>query len=256
MVDEIRLQFLSNSGFLLTTEEEKRVIIDPYLTGNALAPFGPEKVPSVDLVLASHVAPDHLGDSFLLARRDGVPLFCDIVSRQLALAAGLAKEQIKSGIYGASPKVNVIDLRIVEARHASSAMDASGHLMTGYPLAFLITTPRGLRIYHAGDTSLFSDMQLIGRLYRPHIGLFPVGSAAPGMGIDMLPGEAAQAAQWVGCELAVPMHYWDAKHPAEFTAAVKALTPWMEVRTMAPGEELVLSIIKQGVRATFIHKNS
>jgi L-ascorbate metabolism protein UlaG (beta-lactamase superfamily) len=64
---EVRLQYLSNSGFLLTTEEGRRVVIDPYLTGNAAAPFGAEKIPPLDLIIVTHAAFDHLGDAFILA---------------------------------------------------------------------------------------------------------------------------------------------------------------------------------------------
>jgi len=65
--NKVKLQYLSNSGFILTTEEGKRIIIDPYLTNNPRAPFGPEKIPKIDLVLVTHAAFEHLGDSFYLA---------------------------------------------------------------------------------------------------------------------------------------------------------------------------------------------
>lgn len=74
MPSEVKLQYLSNSAFLLTTEEGKRIILDPYLTGNPAAPFGPEKIPPVDLVVVTHAAFDHLGDSFHLAKRNNAPL--------------------------------------------------------------------------------------------------------------------------------------------------------------------------------------
>jgi L-ascorbate metabolism protein UlaG (beta-lactamase superfamily) len=135
-------------------------------------------------------------------------------------------------------------------------VDSAGRTITGIPLAFLITTSQGLRIYHAGDTCLFGDMKLIGQYYRPHIGLIPVGAASPEYGKDLPPVEAAQAAQWIGCELVVPMHYCEPNDPAEFTATVKILAPWMEVTLMRPGEELILSVIKQGARTTFILKDS
>jgi L-ascorbate metabolism protein UlaG (beta-lactamase superfamily) len=96
---EIRLQYLSNSGFLLTTEEGKRVVIDPYLTDNPAAPFGPERISPIDLVIVTHAAFDHLGDSLYLAKRDSASLVCDYLVRQLAYAEGLSKEQIKSCSY-------------------------------------------------------------------------------------------------------------------------------------------------------------
>lgn len=253
---EIKLQYLSNSGFLLTTEEEKRVVIDPYLTGNPAAPFGPDKILPVDLIIVTHAAFDHLGDAFSLAKRDSASLVCDYLVRQLAYAEGLSKEQVKSCSYGGTVDREGVSLRVLQAKHTSYVVDNAGRTNTGIPLAFLITTPKGLRIYHAGDTCLLGDMKLIGQLYRPHIGLIPVGAASPQYGKDLPPVEAAQAAQWIGCELAVPMHYCDPEDPAEFSAAARILAPWMEVICMKPGEELILSVIKQGARTTFILKDS
>ena len=254
--NKVKLQYLSNSGFILTTEEGKRIIIDPYLTNNPRAPFGPEKIPKIDLIMVTHAAFDHLGDSFYLAKRDKAHLICDCLVRQLAYTEGLFKEQIKSCSYGGTIERAGISIRVLQAIHVSSVVDDKGNLSLGLPLAFLITTSKGLRIYHAGDTCLFSDMKLIGQLYRPHIGLIPVGAAAPQYGKDLPPREAAQAAQWIGSELTVPIHYCDSQDPFEFATTVKILTPWMEVKIMQPGEELIVSLIKQGARTTFILQNS
>jgi len=256
MIAECKLKYLSNSGFLLTTEEGKRVVIDPYLTGNPKAPFGPDKIPPVDLVIVTHAAFDHLGDSLWLARRDQAVLLGDYVVRQLAWDAGLAKEKVKASAYGGIEAYGGVTLKVLQAFHCSFAVDASGRTMTGIPLSFLITTPHGVRIYHAGDTSLYGDMKLIGQLYRPHIGLIPVGAAGPQYGKDLPPAEAALAAQWIGCELAIPMHYFEPQDPIDFAAAVRILAPWMEVKLMKPGEEMILSVSKQGSRTSFFIKES
>ncbi len=226
----VRLQYLSNSGFLLTTEEGKRIILDPYLTRNPSAPFGPEKIPPIDLVVETHAAFDHLGDSFQLAKRDKAPLVGDYLVRQLVLTDGLPKEQVKSCSYGGTVERAGISLRVLMAHHTSNVLNRSGDPFTGIPLAFLITTPVGLRIYDAGDTCLFGDMKLIGQLYRPHIGLIPVGAAAPQYGKDLSPSEAALAAQWIGCEFVIPMHYCDPQDPSEFVLSLKILAPWMEAK--------------------------
>jgi len=252
---EAKLKYLSNSGFLLTTEEGKRILIDPYLTGNAAAPLGPEEIQPVDIVIVTHAAFDHIGDSFQIAKKSNAYIIGDYLVRQLALAAGIPREKIKSCSYGGKVEIAGITLRALMAKHTSHVVNPSGDPITGIPLAFLITTPGGLRIYDAGDTCLFSDMKLIGQLYRPHIGLIPVGAAGPNYGKDLPPSEAAQAAQWVGCELAIPIHYCDDRDAEEFSLAVRILAPWMEVKCMKPGEEINLSIIKQGKRSTFIIKD-
>jgi len=153
---EARLQYLSNSGFLLTTEEGRRVVIDPYLTDNAAAPFGPERIPPLDLIIVTHAAFDHLGDAFYLAKRDGASLVCDYLVRQLAYAEGLSKEQVKSCSYGGTVNRGGVTLRVLQATHTSYIVDDVGRPSTGIPLAFLITTAKGLRIYHAGDTCLLA----------------------------------------------------------------------------------------------------
>jgi L-ascorbate metabolism protein UlaG (beta-lactamase superfamily) len=86
--------------------------------------------------------------------------------------------------------------------------------------------------------------------------LIPVGAAGPQYGKDLPPAEAAQAAQWIGCELAIPTHYYDPQDPVEFSAASRILAPWMEVKIMKAGEEVILSILKQGNRTTFFLRDS
>ena len=73
-------------------------------------------------------------------------------------------------------------------------------------MSFLITTRDQLRIYAAGDTSIFYDLQLFGQLYRPHIGLIPVGGF-PGYFTELSPSEAALAANWLCLHTAIPIHY-------------------------------------------------
>jgi hypothetical protein len=128
---EVRLQYLSNSGFLLTTEEGRRVVIDPYLTGNAAAPFGAEKIPPLDLIIVTHAAFDHLGDAFILAKRDGASLVCDYLVRQLAYAEGLSKEQVKSCSYGGTVYREGVTLRVLQATHTSYTVDDVGRPSTG-----------------------------------------------------------------------------------------------------------------------------
>ena len=53
-----------------------------------------------------------------------------------------------------------------------------------------------------GDTDIFGDMALIHEIYQPHIGLVPIGDR-----FTMGPSEAAQAAAWTKCKLAIPIHY-------------------------------------------------
>jgi len=75
-------------------------------------------------------------------------------------------------------------------------------LYLGEPAGFVIEMENGFRIYHAGDTAVFSDMRLIGELYRPDIALLPIGGH-----YTMGPREAAMAVEFLGVKHVLPIHY-------------------------------------------------
>ena len=96
----------------------------------------------------------------------------------------------------------------------------------------------GKKIYHAGDTALFSDMKLIGDLYRPDVALLPIGGR-----FTMGPDEAMMAAQYIGAPLVIPIHYntWPkiSQDPATFKFAIERTTD-MKVAVLKPGETIEL----------------
>ena len=98
-----------------------------------------------------------------------------------------------------------VTIRSLKADHLSFFKSKDGYL-SSIAMSFLITTRDQLRIYAAGDTSIFYDLQLFGQLYRPHIGLIPVGGF-PGYFTELSPSEAALAAKWLCLHTAIPIHY-------------------------------------------------
>ena len=123
-------------------------------------------------------------------------------------------------------------MRAVEVRHLS-AFEASDQYLTGMPLAFLIWSDEEpeIRVLHLGDTCIFSDLKLLAELYRPTIAFIGIG-AAPGFFAEMAPSEGAQAALWLGLDVALPMHFEaDPAAAGAFCAAVEHLprkiTTWV-----------------------------
>jgi len=96
----------------------------------------------------------------------------------------------------------------------------------------------GKSVYHAGDTALFSDMALIGKLYHPDVALVPIGGR-----YTMGPEEAMMAAQMIGAPVVIPIHYntWPiiAQDPAEFARALKRTTD-CRACILEPGQSLSL----------------
>jgi L-ascorbate metabolism protein UlaG (beta-lactamase superfamily) len=193
-----------------------RIVIDPFLSSNPLAPCTQEDLVDPDVILVSHAAVDHYGDAPALAKRTGAPVICDAAVRAMLIDEGVPPDQITATTWGIVVEVAGLEVRPVECHHWSSGTLSDGRQVVGNPIAFIIETEPGVRIYHYGDTSIF-DMRLIGELYRPTVGLLgctlprELAHLVPGPGTfltgEMDPNEAARAAEMLGLDLAVACHY-------------------------------------------------
>ncbi|MGH2350834.1 MAG: MBL fold metallo-hydrolase [Chloroflexota bacterium] len=247
-----RLRFLGVAGYEIIGPGQ-RILVDPFLAGNPGAPLGPDDLQAPDVILVTHAAPDHLGDTPAIARRTGAPVVCGADVRALLLDQGIPADQVRATVWGIVVDVGGVVVRPVECRHWSSAQLSNGAIVTGVPLAYIVEPESGVRIYHYGDTAIF-DMRLIGDLYRPTIGLLgcaqprALAQMAPGAGRmvsgEMAPREAALAAEMLGLKLAVACHYSETSDPdvTEFLKLVHELdtTGQREALAMEPGEVLVV----------------
>jgi len=248
-----RLHFLGIAGYVIEGPRS-RIVIDPCLSENPTAPCGPEDLPTPDVILVSHAASDHLGDTLAIARRTGAPVVCGADVRTLLLAQGLPSDQVRATVWGIVVEVGGVLVRPVECHHWSQALLPNGSLVSGVPLGFIVETEPGVRIYHYGDTAIFGDLRLIGELYAPTIGLLgcaqprALADAVPGPGRivtgEMSPREAALAAELLRVDLAVACHYLDTGDPdvGAFLALVPELDTTGKRLAMAlePGECLVV----------------
>lgn len=208
------LRFLGVAGYEIETPSA-RILIDPFLTGNPLAPCQPEDLADPELILVSHAAFDHLGDAAEIAIRTGAPVVCSADVRLLLLDRGVPERQIQATVWGVVVEVAGIEVRPVEAHHWSAGTLSDGTPVSGVPLAFIVECEPGVRVYHYGDTSIF-DMRLIGELYRPTVGLIGCtvppelqngASAGRILTGELTPSEAALAAEMLGVDVVVACHY-------------------------------------------------
>ena len=198
-----------------------RVLLDPFLTGNPAADVGPDELPAPDVILASHAAWDHMGDAAAVALRTGAPVICGTDTAALLREAGVPDAQIRVTVWGIRVRVGELLIHPVESHHWSQARLADGSTITGTPMGFVVEAEPGVPVYHFGDSAIFSDLALIGRLHHPVSGLLgctqPWSLVAPGAGEvatgEMSPREAALAAEYLGVRFAVATHYEDAGHP-------------------------------------------
>ena len=210
-----RLTYFGAAGYEIVGPTH-RILIDPFLSQNPKAPVAPEELEAPDVILVSHAAFDHYGDTAAIAKRTGAPVVSDAGVRALLVDEGVSPDQVQATTWGIVTEVAGIEIRPVECHHWSAGQLSNGQTAIGNPLAFIVETEPGVRIYHYGDTCVF-DMRLIGELYRPTVGL--LGCTVPHELLDRVPGpgrfltgemdadEAARVAEMLGLKLAVACHY-------------------------------------------------
>jgi L-ascorbate metabolism protein UlaG (beta-lactamase superfamily) len=120
---------------------------------------------------------------------------------------------------------------MTDARHSSSTEDGT---YSGEPAGVVIEL-NGTRVYHAGDTCVFGDMQLIGRIYSPDVAILPIGGH-----YTMDPGEAAVALELLGVRRCIPCHYGTFPLLAGTPDALRQLASGVEVIAPEPGETVTL----------------
>jgi L-ascorbate metabolism protein UlaG (beta-lactamase superfamily) len=246
-----QIRFLGAAGFEFVGPR-KRILIDPYLSGNRLAPVNHEELETPDVILVTHAAFDHLGDTAAIARRTGAPVVCDNGTKRILVDRGVNADQIRAVTWGIVVEIGGVVVRPVECHHRSAGELSDGTVVVDTPLSFIVETEPGCRIYHYGDTCIF-DMRLIGELYRPTVGLLgctiaaEVAELVPGPGRiltgEMDPRECSLAAEMLGVELAIACHYLVPDENVErFLECVPAGDPSGRRRAVAlnPGEAIVV----------------
>jgi len=211
------IRFLGIAAFEITNSQGQVILIDPYLDENPASPLKVRDLQRVDLVLATHLALDHLGDAAAISRKFGCPVVCGPEVKAFLVQQGADPGLIRTLPWGGQVNPRGIRVRAVECHHTSFRQAPDGQYLTGQPLGFILYADPGVRIYHSGDTAIFSDLKLVGELYRPNIGLLCACELEKDYleqlglkdhyGNEMSGDEGALAASWLGLEVAIICHY-------------------------------------------------
>lgn len=192
----VKVTYIGHSCF--TIEGTKRIIIDPFLSGNPDATTAPDEV-ECDYILVTHGHADHLGDAIGISKKTGATI---VAPYELAIYCQMqgAKNVHPMYIGGAHQFESNLKVKLTIAHHGSAVM-GKDIVYTGSPCGMLIMLD-GKTIYHSGDTGLFYDMKLIGESNNIDLALLPIGD-----NFTMGPKDAAQAVKFLNCKEVIPMHY-------------------------------------------------
>ncbi len=200
MADTLSITWLGHASFKMDTPGGKTLYLDPWLEENPSCPKDHKKVEKCDLILITHGHFDHVGDVIPLAKAHKPPI---VAQNEVAVWLGEKGVEKASGMNkGGTQEVLGIKFTMTHAQHSSSVVENGGNVYLGEAAGYVVEFENGVRVYIAGDTSVFGDMKIIRELYRPTIGILPIGSH-----FTMDPREAAYACRLLGIQIAIPCHY-------------------------------------------------
>ncbi len=220
----MKVEFLGHACFLITDDCNRKILIDPFLTGNTLASTTANEV-EADFIFITHNHGDHIGDALDIAKRTGATVYGVVELVETVLSpAGVS---VGMGNIGGRQATSFGSVKYTPAIHGSGI---PGGLACGY--LFEID---GKKIYHAGDTALARDMELLAK-ETVDLALLPIGGV-----FTMGPEDAVQAVNMIKPKRVVPMHYNTfpaiVQQPEEF----KQMVEYQEdcaVTILCPGEYL------------------
>ena len=196
----MEITWLGHATFQFRLDSGEVVVMDPWVDGNPSYPKG-HKFERVDAILVSHAHFDHIHDAVPLAKKfkpgKVVAIFETCVwltSKGVENCSGMNK--------GGTQEIGPLKATMTNAVHSCGIQDGDQMLYGGEAAGYILHLPDGRALYFAGDTAVFSDMQLIAQLYKPELAFLPIGDF-----YTMGPREAALACKLLNVKNVVPMHF-------------------------------------------------
>jgi L-ascorbate metabolism protein UlaG (beta-lactamase superfamily) len=188
----MQIRFLGHAAFALE-HDGKTVLIDPFLTGNPKAAAGADELPA-DAIFLSHGHGDHIGDTVAIAKRTGAPVVAIV-----ELAGEIAAEGVQTHDpnIGGTVDLGFASVRLTPAWHTSTTPGGTINTPAG-----LVVEMGGKRIYHLGDTALFSDLALPAKRGHVDLAIVPIGGH-----YTMDRFDAVVAAELLKADQIIPCHY-------------------------------------------------
>jgi L-ascorbate metabolism protein UlaG (beta-lactamase superfamily) len=226
------LTWLGHASFRLDTPGGKRVYVDPWLD-NPKCPDSEKDPDRCDAIAVTHGHGDHVGSVVDLTKKHGpLPVVALVELKAWLKGQGAATDDMPGPNKGGTVEAAGVRFTLTNAFHSSAADDGT---YLGEATGLVAELEDGKKIYFAGDTCVFSDMQLIGRIYQPDVAVLPIGGH-----FTMDPKEAAVALELLGTRRCVPCHYGTFPMLVGTPDELRQLAPGVDVVDVEPGGTIEL----------------
>ncbi len=227
------LTWLGHATYRLDTPGGKRVYVDPFLNGNPACPESELEPERIDVIALTHGHGDHLGDTVDLAKKHGCTVVALVELSMWLNSQGVDDSKLPAGNKGGTIDAEGVKITFTNAFHSSGTPDGS---YGGEAAGLVVETENGTKLYFAGDTCVFGDMQLIGRIYSPDVAILPIGGH-----FTMDPREAAVALELLGTKHCIPCHYGTWPVLVGTPGQLRELAPaGVKIEEMEPGGSVTL----------------
>ena len=229
-----KIRFLGHAFVEFTTGDGKVILFDPWTkdAGNPGCSIETKDITKADLVLVSHDHFDHIGSAVDICKNTGAFLGGAAQTVARLIDEGFDADKVVNFgmgyMVGGGVSFDWVTVTAIPAFHSSDTACAVGTI---------VKAADGTTVYHAGDTSLFSDMELYGRLYPIDVALLPIGGI-----FTMDAYQASEATRMINPKMVVPIHYASfpivAQTADEFIKKCLGRAPSVKVTALKSGESV------------------
>ena len=195
-----KITWLGHATFRLTTPAGQKILVDPWVMNNPSCPEDLKDPGDIDAMLITHGHFDHIADAVELAKAKSPQVAC--IAETAGWLGSKGVENLIGFNIGGTIDIAGCRVHMTHAVHSCGIQDGDKLVYGGAAAGYVIEFENGFKLYHAGDTAVFSDMALIGKLLRPDWAMLPIGDF-----YTMGPNSAAEAIRLLGCKTVVPMHW-------------------------------------------------